>query len=571
MKKFKKIMALLMAMAMVLGMSVTSLAADTIVGNSDDVGSITVQGADSATLKVEAYRIIKAKYANEETSVGEDDGYFSGYANVYEPSDTVPAFVDAEGRYIEDSITEENLAKIRACIANSPATGEGPITMNPVDGSVGTYKAENAKVGTYLVVISGSESKIYGNMVVSVRYANADGTTDTLEFGNLTIENADGIVKIQNEPAVDKKIVDGDDRLVGNSANIGDELQFEITADIPTYSGENPVYKVTDTLTGLKLKNGTLAVKVRDKDTKAEVATITAYEDESSTTAANDIVLNFVTDAGYILKEHGGKELVITYTAVIDKDVAQYNADANINSVVLTYSNNSNVDANEGTKTTEEKKTKTYTFDLSGEVSGDATKSFLTKTGETNTSSEVKKLEGAVFELYKRVGDVATGNKINYTNDVMSTTCTVGTGANAVTVTRDTVVVPSVADGKLIIRGLAEGTYFLKEVKAPTGYSLSDHEYVITVDPTIDSTTGELTTCDVKVDGKPLFTINGGTSSTTASISDKAPDNGNIPNTKLSELPSTGGIGTTIFTIGGCAIMIIAAGLYFASRRRSAK
>ena len=44
-----------------------------------------------------------------------------------------------------------------------------------------------------------------------------------------------------------------------------------------------------------------------------------------------------------------------------------------------------------------------------------------------------------------------------------------------------------------------------------------------------------------------------------------------IPNTKLSSLPSTGGIGTTIFTIGGCAIMILAAALYFASRRKTAK
>ena len=39
----------------------------------------------------------------------------------------------------------------------------------------------------------------------------------------------------------------------------------------------------------------------------------------------------------------------------------------------------------------------------------------------------------------------------------------------------------------------------------------------------------------------------------------------------LSALPSTGGIGTTIFTIGGCAIMIIAAGLYFSLRRKTAK
>ena len=48
-------------------------------------------------------------------------------------------------------------------------------------------------------------------------------------------------------------------------------------------------------------------------------------------------------------------------------------------------------------------------------------------------------------------------------------------------------------------------------------------------------------------------------------------DTHEIKNTKLASLPSTGGIGTTIFTIGGCAIMIIAAGLFFASRRKAAK
>lgn len=44
-----------------------------------------------------------------------------------------------------------------------------------------------------------------------------------------------------------------------------------------------------------------------------------------------------------------------------------------------------------------------------------------------------------------------------------------------------------------------------------------------------------------------------------------------IPNTSLSDLPSTGGMGTTIFTIGGCVIMVTAAGLYFATRKKEQK
>ncbi|MCI8993678.1 MAG: LPXTG cell wall anchor domain-containing protein [Eubacterium sp.] len=42
----------------------------------------------------------------------------------------------------------------------------------------------------------------------------------------------------------------------------------------------------------------------------------------------------------------------------------------------------------------------------------------------------------------------------------------------------------------------------------------------------------------------------------------------NYTNTRLSSLPSTDGIGTTILTISGCAIIIVAAGLFFASRRK---
>ena len=47
--------------------------------------------------------------------------------------------------------------------------------------------------------------------------------------------------------------------------------------------------------------------------------------------------------------------------------------------------------------------------------------------------------------------------------------------------------------------------------------------------------------------------------------------NTDMNDTKLASLPSTGGIGTTIFTVGGCAIMIAAAGLYFSLRRRTEK
>lgn len=101
-------------------------------------------------------------------------------------------------------------------------------------------------------------------------------------------------------------------------------------------------------------------------------------------------------------------------------------------------------------------------------------------------------------------------------------------------------VVKTNAEGKIVVEGLNVGTYHFKETKAPEGYSIN-------------------------TDGKDITLTQTGVAAAIVKASDKLND------TKLNALPSTGGIGTTIFTIGGCAIMIVAAGLFFATRRKTQK
>ena len=138
--------------------------------------------------------------------------------------------------------------------------------------------------------------------------------------------------------------------------------------------------------------------------------------------------------------------------------------------------------------------------------------------------------------------------------------------------TADTVATAAEADayktatsdtnGQINFSQLKKGTYYLKELTAPKGYSVNTHVYTVVIDTT-HKNDGKLDSWSVTIDGKTsTFTLkNEGNWE-----SSKNPTY--IVNTTLSSLPSTGGIGTTIFTIVGCGIMIAAAGLFFASRRK---
>ena len=138
-------------------------------------------------------------------------------------------------------------------------------------------------------------------------------------------------------------------------------------------------------------------------------------------------------------------------------------------------------------------------------------------------------LANAEFVLYKDGEEVPLtftkqeNGKYKYAPDAEDATATLVTDEN----------------GMIDVEGLDVGSYHFEETKAPEGYSIN-------------------------TDGKTLtLTVNGDVATA------KLYNEGQLNDTKLSALPSTGGIGTTIFTIAGCVIMIAAAGLFFASRKKS--
>ena len=207
--------------------------------------------------------------------------------------------------------------------------------------------------------------------------------------------------------------------------------------------------------------------------------------------------------------------IVVTYSATLNSDAIVYPDGANTNTAKLEYSNNPNTDT---TDETPEVEVKVYTFTL------DVTK--------INGSGEV--LQGAQFVLK----DV-NGNPVPVT---LKDGVYVVDPDKAATEANATVI--SDANGKIYVNGLEAGEYTLTETVAPEGYNLLKSPIKVNIVATYDEEVTEVT----EVTGNEKTIIN-----RTGSI-----------------LPSTGGMGTTLFVVGGAVIMLAAVVLLVASKKKKA-
>lgn len=547
MKKLKKLFAVMLSLIMVLAMGITSFAAtpgdDGKYGTADDRGTITVKGVES-TATVMAYKVIEAQYGN-------NGGSFSGYNSLY------PSVIANDRLQADLDITRDDLNKLADAV--NADTTKTAISMAYANGSW----TATVKPGTYLVLVTNAETNIYNPMVVSVYYTNEDGTTNDLHEGELKIEEGGATAKVSGQPKVDKVITSGNGTDKGNSANVGDTVSYKVSVNpVPNYNGTNPKLNVVDTLDkGLQYTDESLNVVVKGANTDGTDKALVAGTDYTFTPSTKGgktvLTVDFVVGDKYTLNAYAGKVVEITYNATLTSD-ATLNDNANVNDVTLNYTRDSKT---EGNDETDNDKTYTYTFDIDGNATG--TTGIINKKGDKTEDKDG--LNGATFALYKAEQLNANGS---FEGDPYKTTTSEKQGDKK---------------GQLHFTGLAAGTYYLQETAAPNGYSVNTTIFKVVIDATYYQTgdtlpngkeVGMLKSWTVKVGeginatGNALkevanFTVNNEGTMTRA-------ENGgmDIQNTSISSLPSTGGIGTTIFTIVGCGIMIAAAGLFFASRRK---
>ena len=371
---------------------------------------------------------------------------------------------------------------------------------------------DSLQAGAYLVIVTDSANKTEYSTMVAKTYKYDENNNLISPLNASVVAKAD---KYHTGKEADKTNVE-----------VGDLVTYTVRTTVPYQevkpNGDKLVteFKVSDTLTGAKFYLTGEAVKGT-----AAVNTITV----NGTTVAGfeklDEQLNgkdkFTLDLMGLVKDdntYAGQEVVITYTAK-----------------VLTF----NEVSNGATSTQDPIGTITRTY------SGNAT---ITKydLGKKN------KLEGAQFVVYRKnannkkeyavIGNDGwiTGQWIKETED--------GKVPEGLGQTLTTSNEKGTTYGTVTVKGLKVGDYYFQEVVAPDGYSINTNDVSFKMIATKEKNTE---------------VVNG--------VVAENPDSIYMEDSTLAQLPSTGGIGTTIFTIAGCLIMVAAAGLFFASRKRTNK
>lgn len=485
-KTIKKLMAALLAVALLCAMAVPAFAAE---GTATGSGTITIDKAINGETYT-AYKIFNVISSKMETDGSMTYVYTvaDGWADFFNQSE-VKNYVSV------DTHGQPTWVESKKSVADLQAFAKLALTYASTNGITG----KTATAAGNQAVINGLAAGYY---VVS--------TT----AGSLCVLNTNGSdLKIdeKNEaPTIDKKI---DGSKSTNDAAIGDVVNYTVT--IHAKKGATG-YVLTDTMTkGLTFNRDSLTVKV-GATTLAENTHYTVAVDAAATDGSTKFTVTFKDT--YLNTIDGDTDIVVSYTATVNKD-AVIGTTGNTNTAQLKYGNNSTV---EPTTTTY-----SYKFDL------------------VKTDNSKKLLTGAKFKLYdsqtsttpvKLIKDATTGNyRVAETSE-----------SGAV----DEIVIDSFK--AVTISGLNKKTYYLEETLAPAGYNkLTERQSVelgkegFVADATINNSGSE------------------GATWTEGGVQ--------VINNTGATLPSTGGMGTTVFYVVGGGLMAVAVVLLVTKKRMENK
>ena len=560
-KLVSRFMAVLMAMTMILSMSMTAFAADA------PKGALTVNNT-VAGKTLDLYQIFTAT-KNEAGNVAYTlnsayEGFFqskiSGASTL-----TGEALSEKAYNYVKDQVGTDG--------SNGAAFAKDILDW--------ILKNKTTVDATYTTATTTDGTTVINDLAYGYYVVYPLGATDTSTApGNETVKSVASLVNVtdttvtinmkSNYPTVDKKIIPAqsgsgitigaivngnwegnhqmelddenesedtiaphgatDEKKVGDFG-IGDTVTYQLTSKVPDMTGYNSyTFKFSDTLSkGLDLKE-VLSVKVGNTTLTAKSTGANTYAlayDKSNRTLT--VTLN---DFYNSYKNRTGDTITVVYTATLNRD-AVIGMNPNTNKAVVEYSNNPKSD---GTGKSEPSIVDVHTFDFT------IFKYYLKD--ETQTG-----LANAEFELYKanEAGDAADTNaKINIV-DEGNGVYRQATADEAKATGFTSAKIVSDADGKVLVKGLEAGTYYLRETKAPEGYNKLLSDIKVVIEANYDTTTGKLTNYTV------TYTYNGNTITVTNTDKLTSPE---VPveNKTGAQLPSTGSKGALMVTLAGIVL-----------------
>ncbi|WP_294410252.1 isopeptide-forming domain-containing fimbrial protein [uncultured Ruminococcus sp.] len=412
-----------------------------------------------------------------------------------------------------------------------------------------------------------------------------DGSLDNQKDGAYTdyvlkvVDNVNIKAK-EDVPAIAKKIVEGEALKDSNTASIGDDIHFQLDSTVPNMTAYNKYYYViNDTMCeGFDFQESSVKIYIDNMDNPINSNN---YEVQTGTKADGysfQIVMKNFKDN---YKDKTGKPIKVTYTAKLN-DKADRSEAGNENKVNLTYSNNPNHEY----KGENEPSTTPGDGDVTGITPDSNTKTYTTSLLLIKTDgADGKLLEGAKFQLKgEKVNRVIIGNVDNFKKDDNGTYYKLKNGTFTLTAptsetndkydsptTKYKLVAPSTLhsgkeadayveaatdiNGKITFAGLGAGTYTLTEIEAPSGYNklANPINIVISANPTLEGPNWTVTK-----DGEELTKPTGVYEFT-------------IENNMGVTLPSTGGMGTTVFYIVGGMLVAGALVLLIVKKRMNIK
>lgn len=401
----------------------------------------------------------------------------------------------------------------------------------------GNHSLTFSQAGYYLIVdttdfSSGDDYHAYNSFMLKVTQANyVFDVTPKVE-----------------KPSVKKEVYDNQDGTsnnagFGSSADhaINEPFQFKLTATLPasTYKAYDYYEKYTvtfhdtlsegitfDRLDKVEITNGDGSTPQVINENK-----YTLYSDSSPFTLGIDNVKTCVS--GIDLNK--GATITVTYTAHLNEKAyvnTVTNGDTkNTNKVYLTYSNNPRINTSVGR--TPESEVRVYTYQLNN-------------TKYKNSVADENKLEGAGFRLYSDAAcNDAQEIKLKQNED--------GTYSRDFSTEGKGVEMKSAEDGTFNVKGLDAGTYYLKETTTPTGFNTCP---VTTVVIKANHTENNVDLTGSTINGEGVGAS--GLSTT-------------IVNKQGTTLPSTGGMGTTLFYVIGGGLMVAAIVLLVTKKRMENK